>query len=178
MDGIVFGWTFLAAARAGRLDPLLTIADDAARAAGRPVPSLRIAEIKLYVDRDDAVARHHCRIALAGRIAGLFQRDYTETEYARLGIPLADIERLLDAVQRGLPTAALAELVTDTMLDALCVAGDQVRYREQLTSVRELADKPGFQQLMFSELGADVPTALDLLCNDVLPSFAWGRNML
>jgi 5,10-methylenetetrahydromethanopterin reductase len=175
MDGIVFGWTFLAAARAGRLAPLLQIADESAAAASRASPSPRIAEIKIYIDRDDAVARQHCRQAVGGRILGLFQRDYTPDEYARLKIPRDDIEQLFDAARRGASAAALAELVTDPMIDGLFVAGDPVRCREQLSAVCELADGNGFQQLMFSELGSNVPAALDLLCNDVLPAFSWGR---
>ncbi len=175
MDGIVFGWTFLAAARAGRLLPLLQIADEAAAAAGRAPLSPRVAEIKIYIDRDDAVARRHCREAVGGRILGLFQRDYTADEFDRLKIPHADIERLFDAARRGSSAAALADLVTDPMIDALFVAGDPVRCREQLSAVCELAERNNFQQLMFSELGSDVPAALDLLCNDVLPAFSWGR---
>ncbi len=174
MDGIVFGWTFLAAARSGRLGPLLRIAEEAAQTAGRPAPSPRIAEIKVYIDRNDAAARDECRRAVGGRIVGLFQRGYTAEEYARLHIPERDIECLFEAAQHGASAAALAELVTDPMIDALFVAGDPVRCREQLASVCELAEGHGFQQVMFSELGADVRSALNLLCNEVLPSFSEG----
>ena len=48
MDGIVFGWTFLGAARAGQLGKLLAIADERARQSNRPSPLPRVAEIKLY----------------------------------------------------------------------------------------------------------------------------------
>jgi 5,10-methylenetetrahydromethanopterin reductase len=174
MDGIVFGWTFLAAARSGRLRPLLQVAEDAARAAGRRAPSPRIAEIKIYIDRDDATARQDCRRAVGGRILGLFQRGYTVEEYARLNIPPADIECLFDAARRGASSTALAELVTDAMIDALFVAGDPSRCRDQLTAVCELAEAHGFQQVMFSELGENVPLALNLLCDEVLPSFSGG----
>ena len=62
------------------------------------------------------------------------------------------------------------------MIDALFVAGDPARCREQLGAVCELAESNGFQQLMFSELGSNVPAALDLLCKDVLPAFSWGSG--
>jgi 5,10-methylenetetrahydromethanopterin reductase len=172
MEGIVFGWTFLAAARSGRLGPLLQVAADAARATGRPAPSPRIAEIKVYIDRDDGKAREACRRAVGGRILGLFQRGYTVEEYARLNIPPADIECLAEAARRGASAAALAELVTGAMIDALFVAGDPSRCREQLRAVCELAEAHGFQQVMFSELGENVPVALNLLCNEVLPWFS------
>ncbi len=173
MEGIVFGWTFLAAARTGRLSQLLAIAEDAARKASRPSPSPRIAEIKIYLDNDNAAARAHCRQAVAGRILGLLQRGYTSDDYARLGIPAAEVESLFHAAQNGASTAALADRVTESMIDALFVAGDPERCRQQLSEVRELAERHGFEQLMFSELGEDVPAALNLLCSEVLPSFTW-----
>lgn len=163
MEGIVFGWTFLAAARAGRLAPLLRAFDGAADAP-------KVAEIKLYIDRDDARARESCRRATAGRILGLFQRGYTDEEYARLGIPSDDIERLFAAVRDGVSAPALAELVTDAMIDALFVAGDPVRCREQLQEVIVLARAHGFNQLMFSELAHDVDVGIQLLCDEILPS--------
>ncbi len=162
MHGVVFGWTFLAAARAGRLAPLMEIF-------GKPGP--RIAEIKLYIDRDDARARDSCRHAVAGRIAGLFERGYTDAEYTALGIPAEDIEHLLAAVQQGVSGADLADLVTDPMVDALFVAGDPARCREQLQDVLAIARAHGFQQLMFSELAHDVEVGVKLLCDEILPSF-------
>jgi alkanesulfonate monooxygenase SsuD/methylene tetrahydromethanopterin reductase-like flavin-dependent oxidoreductase (luciferase family) len=74
MDGIIFGWTFLAAARSGRLPRLLAIADAAAREAGRPAPARKVVEIKIYVSDDDAAARAYCKRAVASRMVGLFQR--------------------------------------------------------------------------------------------------------
>jgi alkanesulfonate monooxygenase SsuD/methylene tetrahydromethanopterin reductase-like flavin-dependent oxidoreductase (luciferase family) len=166
MSGIVFGWTFLAAARAGRLEPLLTTFTDAGGSSSAP----KIAEIKLYVDRDDARARESCRVATAGRILGLFQRGYSAEEYARLGIPGDDIERLFAAAQAGVSGAALAELVTDPMIDALFVAGDPARCREQLQQVSAVARAHGFTQIMFSELAHDVDAGIQLLCDEILPS--------
>lgn len=163
MEGIVFGWTFLAAARAGRLASLL-------RTFGGAPDAPKIAEIKLYIDRDDARARESCRRATAGRILGLFQRGYTDEEYARLGIPSEDIERLFAAVREGVSGPALADLVTDAMIDALFVAGDPVRCREQLQEVSAVARAHGFTQLMFSELAHDVDVGVQLLCDEILPS--------
>jgi alkanesulfonate monooxygenase SsuD/methylene tetrahydromethanopterin reductase-like flavin-dependent oxidoreductase (luciferase family) len=166
MEGIVFGWTFLAAARAGRLEPLLRTFTDAGGSTAAP----KVAEIKLYVDRDDARARESCRAATAGRVVGLFDRGYTPEEYAALGIATDDIERLRDAVHRGASGPPLAALVTDSMIDALFVAGDPVRCREQLRDVVEVARANGFSQIMFSELAHDVDLGVQLLCDEILPA--------
>jgi alkanesulfonate monooxygenase SsuD/methylene tetrahydromethanopterin reductase-like flavin-dependent oxidoreductase (luciferase family) len=139
-------------------------------AAGGSPSAPKIAEIKLYVDRDDARARESCRLATAGRVRGLLQRGYTPDEYARLGIPSHDVERLFAAIREGVGGAALAELVTDPMIDALFVAGDPVRCREQLQQVCAVARAHGFTQLMFSELAHDVDVGIQLLCDEILPS--------
>jgi alkanesulfonate monooxygenase SsuD/methylene tetrahydromethanopterin reductase-like flavin-dependent oxidoreductase (luciferase family) len=169
MDGIVFGWTFLAAARSGRLGGLLKIAEDAAREAGRPVPLPRVAEIKIYVDADDAAARAYCRRAVAGRMVGLFERGYTGDDYARLGVEYADMQRLFEAGLAGASGPALSELITDSMIDALFVAGDPTRCRERLAEVAQIAHQHGFHQLMFSELGSDVETSVHLRCEEIIP---------
>jgi alkanesulfonate monooxygenase SsuD/methylene tetrahydromethanopterin reductase-like flavin-dependent oxidoreductase (luciferase family) len=169
MDGIVFGWTFLAAARSGRLGGLLEIAEHAALEAGRPVPLPRVAEIKIYVDESDAAARAYCRQAVAGRMLGLFERGYTGDEYARLGVEYADIQRLFEAGLAGASGPALSDLITDSMIDALFVAGDPTRCRERLLEVSQLAREHGFHQLMFSEIGRDVETSVRLLCDQIIP---------
>jgi alkanesulfonate monooxygenase SsuD/methylene tetrahydromethanopterin reductase-like flavin-dependent oxidoreductase (luciferase family) len=170
MDGIVFGWTFLAAARSGRLGQLLAIADEAADQAGRPVPVRKAAEIKLYVAADHAAARSYGRRAVASRIGGLFERDYTTDDCVKLGIPAVDAERLFRATQTGASRDAVSELVTDAMIDALFVAGDPAYCREQLSNVCAIARQYGFEQLMFSELGPDVDASLRLLCDQIVPS--------
>jgi alkanesulfonate monooxygenase SsuD/methylene tetrahydromethanopterin reductase-like flavin-dependent oxidoreductase (luciferase family) len=170
MDGIIFGWSFLAAARSGRLPALLRIAEDAARTAGRPAPIRKVAEIKVYIGATDAAARAHCKQAVVGRMVGLFERDYTAEEYARLGIAAADVERLFEAARTGASNAALAELITDSMVDALFVAGDATHCLEQLQQVTAVVREHGFEQLMFSELGPDVDMGLRVLCNQIVPS--------
>ena len=132
------------------------------------MPLPRVAEIKIYVSENDAVARAACRRAVASRMVGLFERGYTADDYARLGLPSADIERLFDAARGGASGAALGELITDAMVDALFVAGDPTRCRELLADVRDLAREHGFHQLMFSELGPDVESSMRLLCDQVL----------
>jgi 5,10-methylenetetrahydromethanopterin reductase len=170
MHGIVFGWTFLAAAHAGRLGSLLNIADAAARAAGRPAPLPRVAEIKLYVSRDDRAAREFCRRATASRLVGLFDRGYTSSDFESCSIPAADIDRLRQAAAAGAAGAELSVHVTDAMLDTFFIAGDPARCRERLQAVGHFAREHAFHQLMFSELGPDVELSLPLLCDEILPA--------
>ena len=56
MDGIIFGGTFQAVARAGHMDTLMRIADDAAADSGR-APLHKVAEIKLSIATDGRAAR-------------------------------------------------------------------------------------------------------------------------
>jgi alkanesulfonate monooxygenase SsuD/methylene tetrahydromethanopterin reductase-like flavin-dependent oxidoreductase (luciferase family) len=170
MDGIMFGWTFLGAARAGQLGRLLGIADDRARTAGRPAPLPRVAEIKLYVAPDDAAARAECRQATAGRLPGLFDRGYGPDTFESYGVRSADVARLVDAFHAGAAQEELAELITDAMIDTFFVAGDPAHCRAQLREVCDVAHAHGFHQVMFSEISHDLDTGLRLLCNEILPS--------
>ncbi|HEY2596386.1 MAG TPA: LLM class flavin-dependent oxidoreductase [Chloroflexota bacterium] len=170
MDGIVYGWTFLGAARAGQLGPLLSIADERAHAAGRSAPLPRVAEIKLYVARDDTAARDECRHATASRLPGLFDRGYSYDAFTSSGIAPADLERLVTAFHRGASREELASLITDAMVDTFFVAGDPARCREQLRQVTALAEQHGFHQVMLSEISHDLEAGFRILCDEVLPS--------
>jgi alkanesulfonate monooxygenase SsuD/methylene tetrahydromethanopterin reductase-like flavin-dependent oxidoreductase (luciferase family) len=170
MNGIMFGWTFLGAARAGQLGPLLSIADTRARRDGRPAPLPRVAEIKLYVARDDAAARAECRSATASRLPGLFDRGYGYDAFTGYGIAPEDLERLSNAFRGGAPRDELASLITDKMVDTFFVAGDPARCREQLAEVVALAEQHGIHQVMLSEISHDLEPGFRLLCDEVLPS--------
>jgi alkanesulfonate monooxygenase SsuD/methylene tetrahydromethanopterin reductase-like flavin-dependent oxidoreductase (luciferase family) len=169
MHGVMFGWTFLAAARSGQLEGLLEIADDGARRAGRPAPLPRVAEIKLYVARDDAAARAVCRHATATRLPGLFERGYARDAFTSFGIQPGDVERLVGAFHAGASRDELASFITDAMVDTFFVAGDPARCREQLREVISLAEEHGFHQVMYSEIAHDLDTGFRLLCDEILP---------
>ncbi len=170
MHGIVFGWTFLGAARAGQLGPLLSIADDRAHRDGRAAPLPRVAEIKLYVARDDAAARNECRDATATRLPGLFDRGYALDAFTSHGIAPTDLEHLSRAFHAGAARDELAALMTDAMVDTFFVAGDPSHCREQLRQVVATAEAHGFHQVMLSEISHDLEAGFRLLCDEVLPS--------
>jgi hypothetical protein len=77
---------------------------------------------------------------------------------------------LIEAARNGASNHALAELITDSMVDALFVAGDAGHCLEQLQQVAAVVREHGFEQLMFSELGPDVDMGLRVLCDQIVPS--------
>jgi alkanesulfonate monooxygenase SsuD/methylene tetrahydromethanopterin reductase-like flavin-dependent oxidoreductase (luciferase family) len=168
MDGIIFGGTFQSVARAGHMGSLMKIADDAAAAAGRG-PLRKVAEIKLSVARDGKAAREFVKHSVARRIVSLRESGYSDDDYRKLGVDPAHIDRLLVAEKSSGGFDAHLDLVTDTMIDALFVAGDVAACRDKMREVSAMARAHGFEQLMFSELGPDLKQGLQLLCDDILP---------
>lgn len=167
MDGIIFGGTFQAVARAGHMDALMHIADDAAAKAGR-APLRKVAEIKLSVASDGRAAREFVKHSVARRIVALREEGYTDDDYRKLAIDPGGIDRLLESERRN-GDFDLA-LVSDAMIDALFVTGSPAECTEKMKRVAAMAVQHGFQQLMFSELGPDLEQGLRLLCDKILPS--------
>ena len=167
MDGIIFGGTFQAVARAGHMDTLMRIADDVAADSGR-APLRKVAEIKLSVASDGRAAREFVKHSVARRIVALREEGYSDDDYRKLAIAPADIDRLLESERRS-GDFDLA-LVTDAMIDALFVTGDPAECVEKMTQVTAMAAQHGFHQLMFSELGPDLEQGLRLLCDKIMPS--------
>ena len=60
-------------------------------------------------------------------------------------------------------------MVTDSMVDAMFIAGTPGECLERMLDVRDTARQQGFGQLMFSELGPDVDEAVSLLCDHIMP---------
>ena len=84
------------------------------------------------------------------------------------------LDRLVvgEIVERSVPIKALEDcldLIPDSAIDAIFVAGDPVQCTEKLREVAAMARQHGYRQLMFSELGPDEEEALHLLCDEVLP---------
>ncbi len=169
MDGILFGGTFQAVARMGRMPELLQAAAQGAAAAGRPSAMRKVAEIKLSVAEDGRAAREFTKHSVAGRIVSLRESGYN-ADYGKLGIDTADVDRLQAAEQSGRPIHDYLDLVTEAMVDGIFVAGDPAHCREKMTGVCAMARAHGYQQLMFSELGPDLKQGLRLLCDKILPS--------
>ncbi len=164
MDGVIFGGTLGVAVRTGQLAPLLAIAD---RAAAKPLR--KVAEIKISLSADAQAARSFVRGSVASRMSNLPARGYTDEDIARVGVAPEEVRRLAEAAERGAPRHELAALVTDAMIDTIFIAGDPHSCRDRLEETCAMANDHGFQQLMFSELGPDLPEAFRLLAKDVLP---------
>jgi alkanesulfonate monooxygenase SsuD/methylene tetrahydromethanopterin reductase-like flavin-dependent oxidoreductase (luciferase family) len=169
MDGIIFGSTVLVAARTGRLQPLLDVANEAASQA-EPGKSLRrVAEIKISIAADGTAAREFVKPSVGSRVLGFRRRGYTDEDFRTLGIEPADVDRLGAARESGVARDGVSAYVTDAMIDAIFVAGDPAFCKEAMAKVCELTRQHGFHQIMFSELGPDAPEAMRLLTKEILP---------
>ncbi len=168
MDGILFGGTFKAVFRAGHMGELLQVAEQAASKAGKPALR-KVAEIKLSVAQDGRAAREFVRRSVAVRVVSLREGGYDDDDIRRLGIDPADLDRLHAVEKGGGVLEDRLDLVTDSMIDAIFVAGTPAQCREKMQEVCVMARTHGFQQLMFSELGPDLHQGLRLLCDEILP---------
>ncbi len=169
MDGLIFGGTFQAVARTGRMPELLRTFDAAAAAGGKTGTPPRVAEIKISLSNDRQRARDFVKHSAGPRVLSLRKRGYTVDEIRGLGVPPEDIDRMEQAEAAGASRHDLEHLCTDAMIDAIFIAGDAAYCRERVLQTAELARGLGFHQLMFSELGPDVDEAMRVLCDDILP---------
>lgn len=104
------------------------------------------------------------------RVLNMYRQGYTREDIQRLGVSIAEIERLDHADWNGATEAEFDALVTDSMIDAIFIAGTPGDCIERMLEVRDTAREQGFGQLMYSELGPDVDEALALLCDEVMPA--------
>ena len=104
------------------------------------------------------------------RVLNMYRQGYTPDDIQRLGVPLTEIERLDQADRNGATEQQFDALVTDSMIDAIFIAGTPGDCLERMLEVRDTAREQGFGQLMFSELGPDVDEAISLLCDEVIPA--------
>lgn len=172
MDGLIFGGHYLAALRTGRVPELLSIFNNAVPPAEDRVhaPAPMVAEIKLSVSRDAARAREWVKESAGHRVLNMYRQGYTHEDIERMGVAIADIERLHEAEKNGASEAEFDALVTDGMVDAIFIAGSPGDCAERMVEIGDTARDQGFTQLMFSELGPDVDEAVTLLCQDVIPA--------
>ena len=172
MDGLIFGGHYLAALRTGRVPELLDIFNQCHTPAGRDTTQAprRVAEIKISVSRDADRAREWVKESAGHRVLNMYRQGYTHEDIERMGVAIADIERLDVAEKNGATEAAFDALVTDGMVDAIFIAGAPGDCAERMVEIRDTARAQGFTQLMFSELGPDVDEAVSLLCDEVAPA--------
>ena len=170
MDGLLFGGEFKAVAATGRLPSLIQIFDDAAKAAGKEEILPKLAQVKLSVSRDREAAREFARVNAGRRILGMRRLGFTSEDIIKLGVQPEEVDRLEIANREGASPHQFGQLVSDTMLDAIFIAGDPGYCRERILEVRETAHQHGFRQLKFSELGPDPKESVRLLCEEIIPA--------
>jgi alkanesulfonate monooxygenase SsuD/methylene tetrahydromethanopterin reductase-like flavin-dependent oxidoreductase (luciferase family) len=170
MDGLIFGGHYAAALRTGRVPELLDVFNGALPPERQDEIVPKVAEIKISLSRNAAAAREFVKESAGRRVLNMFRQGYTSEEIERLGVGLPEIERLHQADRNGATEQEFDNLVTDSMIDAIFIAGTPEDCLERMLKVRDTAREQGFGQLMFSELGPDVDEALALLCDEVIPA--------
>lgn len=170
MDGLVWSGTFIALLRAGKLEPLLEIADRAARES-QPGKRLRkVAEVNLAIDRDPERARAFISGYVAHGMITLKAMRLSDDDFRRLGVEPADVQALSDMFDRGATIEQAArEGVTRAMVDALSVNGSPEACVEPLLELCAQAERLGFDQISFSKIGPDYDYAIRALGKQVLP---------
>ena len=170
MDGLIFGGHYVAALRTGRVPELLDAFDSALPPERRDSGAPKVAEIKISLSRNAAAAREFVKESSGHRVLNMYRQGYSPEDIERLGVALPDVERLHQADRNGATEQEFDDLVTDSMIDAIFIAGTPGDCLERMLEVRDTAREQGFGQLMFSELGPDVDEALTLLCDEVMPA--------
>ena len=170
MDGLIFGGHYLAALRTGRVPELLDIFNDAVPAGKDTAAVPKVAEIKISVSRNADRAREWVKESAGRRVLNMYRQGYTHEDIERMGVAVADAERLHLADSNRASPEQFDALVTDSMVDAIFIAGSPGHCAERMVEVRDIARSQGFSQLMFSELGPDVDEAMSLLCDEVMPA--------
>ncbi len=170
MDGLIFGGHYLAALRTGRVPDLLNVFDASVPESKEFSTVPKVAEIKISVSRDADKARDWVKESSGHRVLNMYRQGYTHEDIERMGVSIADAEKLDLVEKRGASEKEFESAVTDSMVDAIFIAGAPGDCAERMVEVQEIARSQGFGQLMFSELGPDVDEALSLLCNEVMPA--------
>ena len=170
MDGLIFGGHYMAALRTGRVPELLDAFDTALPSERQEEPAPKVAEIKISLSRNASAAREFVKESSGHRVLNMYRQGYTTEDIERLGVALPDVERLDRADRNGATEQEFDDLVTDSMIDAIFIAGTPGDCTERMLEVRDTAREQGFGQLLFSELGPDVDEALALLCDEVIPA--------
>lgn len=170
MDGLIFGGHYMAALRTGRVPELLDAFDAALPPERQDDVVPKVAEIKISLSRNASAAREWVKESAGNRVLNMYRQGYTPEDIERLGVALSDVERLHQADRNGATEREFDALVTDDMVDAIFIAGAPGDCLERMLEVRDTAQRQGFGQLLFSELGPDVDEAMGLLCDEMIPA--------
>ena len=150
--------------------PKLEIFDRSVPAGKDPVAVPKVVEIKISLARDADRAREFVRESAVNRVLNMYRQGYTHEDIERLWVAISDIERLDQSEKKGATAEEFDSLVTDSMVDAIFIAGTPGDCLERMLEVKDTAQQQGFGQLMFSELGPDVDEAMSLLCDEIIPA--------
>lgn len=163
MDGVIYGGSFVAAARAGTIAAALETADRAARLASPTKRLRKVAEVNVSLSADGDAARRYAKPFAATVITHMHATGSTAEDFGRLGVPPERVAKLVAARHAGAAEDAVARLATDEMVDATIIAGDPRTCAPRLHAVCAEAARLGFEQVMFSKLGPDYREAVALL---------------
>lgn len=170
MDGVVLGGYFLPLAQSGKLEERLTVADQAAREAGRDRSPRRVAELNLSIADDREVARAFPKPYITHMLIGMRHMGFSDSELSDLDIDPAVVDEIEAAFADGATIREASELVTDAMVEATFVAGTPEECLEQVHELADIAADHDIDQLVFAKLGPDYERAIDLLSEDVIPA--------
>jgi alkanesulfonate monooxygenase SsuD/methylene tetrahydromethanopterin reductase-like flavin-dependent oxidoreductase (luciferase family) len=169
MDGIIWGGTYLALLKLGRVESLLRIADAAAQETAPGKRLRKVAEVNVAVDPDPQAARDSMKGYVAHGIMTLRKMGVAAEEFRSLGVEPGDVERLAGLFAYGASIEeAASHAVTDAMVRAMVVAGRPQECAEQLGLLCEQSRRLGFAQVVLAKLGEDYGYAIKALGREVL----------
>jgi alkanesulfonate monooxygenase SsuD/methylene tetrahydromethanopterin reductase-like flavin-dependent oxidoreductase (luciferase family) len=142
---------------------------DLARAARSPeaAPLRLVYGINVSVSRDRARARAHARRQLALVVGN----PKLVADMASLGIDVESAAEVKQAFDAGLGIEGAAARMSDSLVDALIVAGTPDDCVDRMIEIRDLAAKEGYDEFYVgAPLGPDPQEAAELLLTDIVPA--------
>lgn len=169
MDGALIGNHYIPLVRSGRLNALLEIARETAKANQPGKALFDIGELDISVSQDRQHAIQFARPYAARIIMALESMGFTHDEIRRLGIEPELGQALQQACARGIALAQAAALLPDHAVKSCFVVGTPEECREQLSPLLAAAERHKLGQISFTKLGPDYDDAIKLLRRHVLP---------
>ena len=99
----------------------------------------KVAEIKISVSRDADKARDWVKESSGHRVLNMYRQGYTHEDIERMGVSIADAEKLDLVEKRGASEKEFESAVTDSMVDAIFIAGAPGDCAERMVEVQEIA---------------------------------------
>jgi 5,10-methylenetetrahydromethanopterin reductase len=169
MDGALIGNHYIPLVRSGRLDALLQIERQSAKATQPGKILFDIAELDISVSRDRQHAIQFARPYAARIIMALESMGFTHGEICRLGIEPGLGKVLRQACGGEASLGEAAALLPDHAVASCFVVGTPEQCRDQLAPLLAAAERYNLGQISFTKLGPDYDDAIHLLRRQVLP---------